>query len=150
MGFTLKKHEILRSKKKLKELFEDGSSFFLYPFKVYYLSHEEQETNRVVFPVSKKYFKKAVDRNLVRRRVREAYRLNKSMIGRTQNESFPISIALIYISKFKLPFQEIEHKLKQVFIRLNKAEKGKKIHETGISANKMKTEQRHVGQSEKE
>ncbi len=147
MGFTLKKHEILRSKKKIKELFEDGSSFFLYPFKVYYLPRQEQETNYVVFPVSKKYFKKAVDRNLVRRRIREAYRLNKAMIGIAHNESFPISIALIYISKFKLPFQEIEHKLKQVFIRLNKAEKGKKIHEVGISDNKVKTEQRHQNQS---
>ena len=120
MSFSLKKHEILRSKKKIKELFESGSSFFLYPFKIFYLLNKDQENDQVLFSVSKKHFKKAVDRNLIRRRIREAYRLNKNNLKADQNAS--ISIALIYISKFKLPFSEIENKLKQVLIRLNKTE----------------------------
>jgi len=127
VSFTLKKHEILRSKNIIKELFNDGSSFFLYPFKVYFLLKPTQQANQVLFSVSKKYFKKAVDRNLIRRRMREAYRLNKSILNVGQMESFSLSIALIYISKFKLPFIDIETKLKQVFVRLNKTDNQKKL-----------------------
>ena len=120
MSFSLKKHEILRSKKSIKELFNNGSSFFLYPFKVHYLPDYDCQNNQVLFSVSKRNFKKAVDRNLLRRRIREAYRLNKSLLVVNEKESFSISIALIYISKFKLPYVEIENKLKQVLVRLNK------------------------------
>ena len=125
MSFTLKKHEILRSKNNIKELFDEGSSLFLYPFKVYFLPKPTQKTNQILFSVSKKYFKKAVDRNLIRRRMREAYRLNKSILNYEQMDSFSLSIALIYISKFKLPFSDIETKLKQVFVRLNKTDNQK-------------------------
>lgn len=121
MSFSLKKHEILRSKKDIKELFENGSSFFLYPYKVHYIPQTKAENNMVLFSVSKRIFKKATDRNLIRRRMREAYRLNKKDLANNQNESLSLSIVLIYISKFKLPYAEIENKLKQVFIRLNKA-----------------------------
>jgi ribonuclease P protein component len=120
VSFSLKKHEILRSKKSIKELFENGSSFFLYPFKVHFLPNPDSQNNQVLFSVSKRNFKKAVDRNLLRRRIREAYRLNKNILTTDQKEPFSLSIALIYISKFKLPYNEIEDKLKQVFIRLNK------------------------------
>jgi ribonuclease P protein component len=120
VSFSLKKHEILRSKKDIKELFENGSSFFLYPFKVHILPSPNSQNNQVLFSVSKRNFKKAVDRNLIRRRIREAYRLNKNILATDQKEQFSLSIALIYISRFKLPYKEIEDKLKQVFIRLNK------------------------------
>lgn len=122
MSFSLKKHEILRSKKSIKELFDNGSSFFLYPFKVYYQSNSIGENNKVLFSVSKKSFAKAVDRNLIRRRIREAYRLNKTLLNIDKEQSLSLSIALVYISKFELPYSEIENKLKQVFIRLNNTE----------------------------
>ena len=122
MSFSLKKHEILRSKKEIRELFEHGSSFFLYPFKVYWRTNPHRENNKVLFWVSKKYFKKAVDRNKLRRRMREAYRLNKSTLLDDRDNSLSLSIALVYISRFKLPFVDIENKLKQVFLRLNKIE----------------------------
>jgi ribonuclease P protein component len=120
VSFSLKKREILRSKKSIKELFNSGSSFFLYPFKVQYLPDFNSPNNQVLFSVSKRNFRNAVDRNLLRRRMREAYRLNKSLLLADEKEAFSISIALIYISKFKLPYTEIENKLKQVLVRLNK------------------------------
>jgi ribonuclease P protein component len=122
VSFSLKKHEILRSKKKIKELFDNGSSFFLYPYKVFFLPDPSLENNKVLFSVSKKYFKRAVDRNLIRRRMREAYRLNKNILKSNEKDSLSKSIGLIYISKFKLPYIDIENKLKQVFVRLNKTE----------------------------
>ena len=54
--------------------------------------------------------------------MREAYRLNKSTLSVLEKKSLSMSIGLIYISKFKLPYIDIENKLKQVFIRLNKTE----------------------------
>jgi len=123
VSFTLKKHEILRSKKIIKELFDNGSSFFLYPFKVYYLPYLRQDTNQVLFSVPKRNYKRAVDRNLLRRRIREAYRLNKGFLTDGQKEMFSLSIVLIYISKSKLPYSEIENKLNKVLTRLNKTEK---------------------------
>jgi len=120
VSFSLKKHEILRSKKNIEELFKSGSSFFLYPYKVFFLPNPSTENNQLLFSVSKKNFRRAVDRNLLRRRIREAYRLNKSILDSDEKDSLSLSIALIYISKLKLPFTDIENKLKQVLIRLNK------------------------------
>jgi ribonuclease P protein component len=82
MNSQLPKNERLHSKKLIKELFDKGSSFFLYPFKVMVLdiNIDIQETNQVLFSVSKKKLKKAVDRNLIKRRMREAYRLNKQIL----------------------------------------------------------------------
>ena len=54
--------------------------------------------------------------------MREAYRLNKTLLNSDEKQSLSLSIALVYISKFKLPYSEIENKLKQVFIRLNNTE----------------------------
>ncbi len=121
MSFSLKKHEILRSKKEIQELFDHGSSFFLYPFKIHYIPLDNSENTRVLFTVSKRNFKKAPDRNLLRRRMREAYRLNKNILLSNLKKPFSLSIALVYISKSVLPFSEIENKLKQVFVRLSKA-----------------------------
>ena len=54
--------------------------------------------------------------------MREAYRLNKNVLRSSEKDSLSLSIALVYISKFKLSYTDIENKLKQVFHRLNKTE----------------------------
>jgi ribonuclease P protein component len=121
LRYSIKKSEILRSKKKIQELFEEGSSFFLYPFKVFFVrTKTDKQKIEVLFSVSKKNFGKAVDRNKIRRRMREAYRLNKGdFLGDIQSE-VSISLAIIYIGRLKLPYTEIENKLKAVFLRLLK------------------------------
>ena len=119
--YTLKKSEILRGKKIIGELFTNGSSFFLYPFKIVYLVRTEPgASHEVLFSVSKKYFKKSVDRNAIKRRLREAYRLNKGILNDKPNGGISYSLAFIYISKMKMPFHEIEHKLKEALLRLLK------------------------------
>ncbi|AMP99460.1 Ribonuclease P [Pedobacter cryoconitis] len=74
------KEERLCSRKLLDLLFKNGSSFLVYPFRVSYLFIPEKNAFpvQVVVNVSKKRFKRAHDRNLIKRRTREAYRLLKA------------------------------------------------------------------------
>lgn len=116
--FSLPKTERLYKKKIIQELFEKGSSFYLYPFRVYFIQTAEA-SNQVLFSVSKRNFKKAVDRNLIKRRMREAYRLNKSSIEGTSK----LQIAYIYTAKEILPFTQIQAKTLQSFKRFSNEEK---------------------------
>jgi ribonuclease P protein component len=114
VAYSLSKREILRGRKQIAELFEKGSTFFLYPFKVFYRCDPAAEGSQTLFVVSKKHIARAVQRNLVKRRMREAYRLNRP-------EGFAeisISAAIVYIAKTALPYREIEAKLKTVLFRL--------------------------------
>ena len=77
--YTFKKEERLCSKKLIEELFHNGSSFLLYPFRMVWLVHPlpAEVPVQVLINVPKRRFKKAVHRNLIKRRIREVYRLNK-------------------------------------------------------------------------
>jgi ribonuclease P protein component len=78
---TFTKEERLCNKRLIDGLFHNGSSFLCYPFKASWLFIDEpqQAPAQILFSVSKKRFKRAVDRNLIKRRMREAYRLNKQI-----------------------------------------------------------------------
>lgn len=114
-ALTFRKSERLYQKKKIKELFTGGSSFYLYPFKVIFLKDEDLANNQVLISVPKRNFKKAVHRNLLKRRIREAYRLNKALFKIPDK----LRIAYIYTSKELLEFNVIEKKLNQATERLN-------------------------------
>src|ERR1700712_4095170 len=76
--YTFKKEERLCNKKLIDGLYHNGSSFLCYPYKVSWMFVETAPAPvQVVFGVPKKRYKHAVDRNLVKRRMREAYRLHK-------------------------------------------------------------------------
>ncbi len=115
--YNFLKEERLSSKKDIKELFSKGSSFYLYPFKVFFLEKplKGPHLNQCLFSVPKRTFKKAVDRNLLKRRLREAYRLNKQQFV-SEKKYF---IAYIYTAKEKLPFAKIEKGLKSTLVRLS-------------------------------
>lgn len=110
MNYRLPKSERLHADKLIKELFNEGSSFFLYPFKVQFFVKKEHGngTSQVLFSVSKKKIKKAVGRNFVKRRMREAYRLNKGLIPPSAPD---MSIGLIYVSSDLMEFSEIQTKI---------------------------------------
>lgn len=114
MNYKLPKNERLHSQKLIKELFDKGSSFFLYPFKVYVLEVDQEVsgTHQALFSVSKKKIKKAVHRNLVKRRMREAYRLNKSLLENLQGNKK--MIALVYVSSDIATFQTIQLKTRKI------------------------------------
>ena len=114
--YTFPKDEKLTSEKLIQELFDKGSSFYLYPFKVFFMPHPDpaQLTHQVLISVSKKLFPKAVDRNLIKRRMREAYRLNKPFPDIPKK----LVIAYIYSIKEKLPAAQLKERLAKTFKRL--------------------------------
>ncbi len=76
--YTYNKRERIKSLKTIDELFKDGSSFFLTPFKVLYEATPASAPSvKAAFMVSKRNFKTAVERNRIKRMLREAWRLNK-------------------------------------------------------------------------
>lgn len=107
--YSLKKKERLSKETSIKSLFENGSSFHFYPFKVLYLPLPDagSTTNQVLFSVSKRQFKRAVDRNTIKRRLREAYRLNKSAFSQPDKWL----IAYIYTAKTILPSETFQQKI---------------------------------------
>ncbi len=115
MEYTLPKSERLHAEKSIKELFEKGSSFFLYPFKVMFWVGEglEESPNQVLFSVSKKKIKKATGRNYIKRRLKEAYRLNKSLLPPSG-----LLLGFVFVGEAKMSFGELEPKMKQVLQRL--------------------------------
>ncbi len=115
MKNTFKKSERLSKKALIKELFDKGSSFYLHPFKVHHLISEEVDTNQILVSIPKRNFKKAVDRNKLKRRVREAYRLNKREL--TTNCQM---IAYIYIGKIPEPYHLIERAVVQSLQKVSK------------------------------
>ncbi|UII33549.1 ribonuclease P protein component [Fulvivirga ulvae] len=113
-SMTFKKSERLAHKKIIQELFTQGSSFYLYPFKVIFRAGEDIPAHQILISVPKRSFKKAVLRNKLKRRIREAYRLNKHLL----DTSVKYQIAYIYTSKDLMEFNDIERKLIAVLERL--------------------------------
>lgn len=125
---TFPKSERLSGKKKIGILFQKGRadlrSFYLFPFRVIYHYAVDEAGERdgperlaVLINVSKRQFKRAVDRNLLRRRIREAYRLNKQLVGR--ENSSPTEIAFLYIAKTKASFEEIEKSMRRTLKKVD-------------------------------
>ena len=121
MRFTFRKEERIKSEKLIQELFKSGSSFYLFPFKVLLLSNPDEHYpyHQILISVSKKNFKKATDRNLIKRRIRESYRLNKNLLP----ENPKLLIAYIYNAKEILTFAQIQERLLKTFNRLDHVEK---------------------------
>ena len=115
MQFTYPKHEKLKSKTIIDLLFSDGNSVSKFPLRLVYVENKEEnaELIKIGVSVSKKYFKKAVDRNYYKRVLRETYRLNKHLL--IDNLEKPYAFMFFYQTKERLSYQEIEEKTIQLF-----------------------------------
>lgn len=107
-----KKEERLCSKKLIEQLFREGSSFNLYPLRFIYIKQSPAAAivPQILVSVSKRNFKKAVDRNRLKRQIREAYRQNKIILCPDGQSSIQI-LGILYIAKEKKPFKIIQKKL---------------------------------------
>ena len=116
------KEERLCSKKSLDLLFKNGSSFLFYPFRVTYLFVAEPHNYpaQVVINVAKKRYKLAVDRNLIKRRTREAYRLQKQhlLYDSLTNRDELLLLSLQYVGKQIYDYAFFEKKLAIAFKKL--------------------------------
>ncbi len=123
MQFTYPKKEKLKSKNTIDLLFSEGKSVSKYPLRLVYIestlpvTKEEKSTEieiiKIGMSVSKRNFKKAVDRNYYKRLLREAYRLNKHLL--IENIEKPYAIMFFYQTKDRLDFEEINSKTIQLF-----------------------------------
>lgn len=116
MKFTYPKHEKLKSRTLIDLLFSEGKSVSKYPLRLVYVQVPELDDSNVKLgvSVSKKHFKKAVDRNYYKRVLRESYRLNKSILLNTiENKKY--AFMFLYQTKDKLSYQEISEKTIQLF-----------------------------------
>ncbi|WP_345951424.1 MULTISPECIES: ribonuclease P protein component [unclassified Mucilaginibacter] len=120
--YTFKKEERLCNKRLLDELFRSGSSFLCYPFRVSWLQASVQQpaTVQVVFAVSKKRYRRAVDRNLIKRRMREVYRLHKQLLlyQPLQEQGTQILLSLNYIGKEINDFTFMDKKMVKLLSQL--------------------------------
>ena len=112
--YALPKAERLRSLGAVRRLFDEGTAGFVYPFR--YMVITEQSTKpsvEVLFSVPKRNHKRANKRNLLRRRMKEAYRLNKSLLA-AEDRGVVIDLALIYSSKELLPYKSINNAISRI------------------------------------
>lgn len=99
MSFSLPKSERLSGQKAVSALFEGGKSLTAGCLRCKYLPGSE--VSRIVVTVPKRLFKRAVKRNLLKRRIREAYRLQKDLL------QTPVDILFIYSAPDVLPYEAI-------------------------------------------
>ena len=123
MQFTYPKKEKLKSKTTIDLLFSEGNSVSKFPLRLVYVENKEEnaELMKMGVSVSKKYFKKAVDRNYFKRVLRETYRLNKHIL--IDNLEKPDAFMFFYQTKERLSYQEIEEKTIQLFQKFNERQK---------------------------
>ena len=121
--YTLGKKDKLKSRKAIEQLFKEGKSFSVFPFRVLYLkapaSSLTKNNLQTAFSVSKKYFKKAVDRNRIKRLMREAWRLQKNILEDKINFSNKsIAVFIIYtgneLPEYELIFEKITAAIKRL------------------------------------
>jgi len=101
MRYTLKKKERLYLNKSIEQLFADSKSVANYPVRAVWRNNEPAEYPvSAGFSVSKRLFKRAVKRNKIKRLMREAYRMNKSILyDIIDAQNYSVDVMFIYLSK---------------------------------------------------
>ena len=122
--FTLSKEERRCSKKLINELFTgNGRSMTAFPLRVVFMKRtivDDQPRAAMLVSVPKRYFKHAVDRNRVKRQVRETFRRNKSII--TQNltdDHEAVAMAFVWLTNEKFPSSEVENRMVRLLTRIS-------------------------------
>ena len=113
--FSFSKDERITNKKIIQNLFECGKKIIFSPFILKYLDERKESKNKVLISVSKSKIKSSVKRNLLKRRIRESYRLNKNII-----KGLGYSFAFVYSSSKILSYNEINKSLVELLNKVNK------------------------------
>lgn len=121
-SFTFPAKERLKSSKAISLLFENGNAVYSSPIKAIWIFVTEKSDSplKVTFSVAKKNFKKAVDRNTLKRRMREAYRLNKNPLQKILpvNDTLSLQIIFIYTEKEIVSYAKVEKSIIEIINKL--------------------------------
>ena len=135
MSDKFSKSESLASRKLIEKLVEEGNSFSQYPFRLTWMTAELKANvpAQVAIVVSKRNFKRAVDRNRIKRLLREVYRKNKSDFYKTlTNKNMQCALLLLYTGKVVPNFAEVERKLRLTLQRFEET-----IANTSVNQNNV-------------
>ena len=120
--FTFKKAEKLCSKKDIELLYKSGSSKTFYPLKIFWKVNkfESGYPARLLITVPKRLYKRAVDRNLMKRRIRESYRLAKpNLYAELMKKEIQLDVLIMYVGKEKEEFIVVQKSLETALIKLS-------------------------------
>jgi len=118
------RQEKLKSRKLIEQVFSQGKAINAHPLRLIYLLQKEKMDAplKVGVTVSSRNFKKAVDRNRIKRLLREAYRLNKTELqAHAVNTAQQIAVFIIYTDRSLPDFELINEKTKLILNKLIKA-----------------------------
>lgn len=110
------KSEKLKSRKAISRLFREGKSFSVYPLRVIFFMNESAVQSvmpQFTCSVSKRHFKTAVSRNLLKRRMREAYRLSKSNLHDPHRHGC-LEIMVLFVGKRMVDYATIAKSMKKI------------------------------------
>lgn len=115
---TLTKEERLFSRKAIEELFNGGhQSVSVYPIRAVFMP-KEQSGVRIMVSVSKRYFKRAVKRNRIKRQLREAYRLQKDLL---LPMSGGLDIAFLWTSDEMMSTEKVSQRIHNILQRIHES-----------------------------
>jgi len=106
MNFKYPRQAHLKSKKTIDLLFAEGKHINSFPLRMSYLPLDKLKNHQVGIAVSKRNFKNAVDRNRIKRQLRETYRLNQHLLDPKSGTKF--ALLFMYIAKEELNYEQID------------------------------------------
>ena len=122
MEFTLGKEERLKNNLSIQGLLKRGKTVSSFPLKIYWDYSPDPHQKypvRAAITVPKRKFKRAVDRNLMKRRIREAYRLNKNMLYETLGQrNQKIQLIILLLSDEFIPYNQLEKRMREILLQL--------------------------------
>jgi ribonuclease P protein component len=118
--FTLGKNERLKRRKIIEQLFNKGKNINVFPFRVHYMpGYNTSGPVQAGFTVSSRHFKKAVDRNRIKRLMREAWRLQKNSLQEKLSTAHKqLVVFLVYTGKDILPWETANEKIAVILKKL--------------------------------